>query len=1096
MSVKVDDPRDVQSAYDERFNDMTSQPDLQKLEQAGDSGYGSQGDEGSTNDLGEQARQQETTDGGWANNVTGKQSQQQKGWRGAANKARAVFKNKTATTAILALLGIGGSVPFIGSAALPFSIVGNMDAQSMMQGLQEYTEDYIGFNIFDTSKASVGTTADKIKGLRKSEVEQLKRNGVELRDEKINPITRKRTYGLVVFNGKEVRPGAEFKQAMRNDVAFRKAMVYTKGSYWKSSKNAFTAGVKRLFRINPNPILDGADDKARAKQLTNEAINGDTSHSSTSNLSDEIEEGSKEAAERDKATDTIGEIDKEVEAGKKRIADGDITSATGEKSSMADISNSLDRDSVDILGGETKSLGGKIWGYVNATDIGDTLCTVYSVANTANTIARTIALGNIVRFALDIRATIERAKAGDDNGKDVQYLMTMLQNQDPNTGQSFDETSYAAMLFNGKLSSEPSAVSAIGGQSMVALYLGMHALHSVFGSFTSWASGSPTQAGAGRQFLKNVCGLVQNMSFQIATTALSVALSIFSGGTLAIAGGTAKETLKALVDAGLKKTMTDIGKQVIHKLAADESGKLSAKQAAKTVSRKSWSAFKTTLKNMSGWSYVGLVAAGVSTFGMKYIVDTLSGENIAGLTENGFAAFDAVGTGWNQYESSAAIASGGTVANYAQMAAYQSRRDEYRNSYIADMKYDAKDTPFDIKTPYSTLGAALFAAQKTIGISASMSLPSTMFSMFSIPFKLPMVAAAHAADAVTPEAIGEKVADPYLQDRKIATTVTGSPDVIFDKHYTFEDILDKLVDNDDPQIKYEGNDEKTGEPKLSIIPDSKLAKYAEKCHNPERTQVDPEFINDDESNYYDVETCMTDGRNYNQALYPLYADAVRFIGQVTPDAENSAGGDDSADSQPEDSTAGPTGADGESNAGDDLPAEFKSILAKCKAASGGFSCGSPKPGTYRTWLGTFPGQCASFTAWRVAQQWYGSRLKADGSNIAALLRSNPIPGGTNLAFGNGIEQADNLIRRGIATRVDGYKNVQPGDIVSVRSKYTKFGHVFAIKSVNNGKIMLEDYNIAGGDGTGNYGVHPITEFEVYHESSVVAIARVKKGGGE
>lgn len=1078
MAVKVDDPRDVQDAYNQRFNDMTSAQDLRDLEKSTDQEYGDDFKklDAQSDNLGDQARDKETTDGGWANNVTGSSdgsANSPKGWRGAASKAKVLFQKKGATAAILALLGIGGAVPFIGSAALPFSIIGNMDARSMMQGLQQYTEDYVGFNIF-TNKSSVSTTANKIQGLRQSEIDQLKANGVELNGPSKNSISGKTTFESVTFQGRTYSAGTEFKSAMRGNPAFRKAMIYTKGSYWKSSKSTLAAGVKKFFRIDTNPNLSGVDEDARAKRLTSQAVDGDTNQS----ISDTGVDDPENTAKND-ASELAGEMNDDIDAKKASIETDGATREMAANSSNANIADTYTREGADLAGDATKSLGGKIWSYANSLSIGDTICTIYNVANTANVLARTVALANIVRFAVSIRAVIERAKAGDDNGQDVQYLMQMLQNKDPTTGQSFDETSYAAMLFTGELSSEPSAVSATGGQAMIALYMSMHAIHEVFGYFNAF-SGSISQAGAGRAFLKSVCGVIQNLGVQIVATLGSLILGFFSGGSsLAVQAG-ATAGAKTGITAGIKTIIEKVSKEAITKTIKEKTKNISEQGIAKSLSRGAWTAFRNTWKGMTIWDKVGVMAAGASTFGMAYIVDTLSGANVAGLTQNGFAAFDALGTGWNQYESSTAIASGGAVASYAQMTAYQRTQDEYSASYIADRQYEAKDTPFDLTTPYSSLGSVVYSIQKTLGVSASLSMPSTLMSVMSLPFKVPGMATASAAEAVTPQAIGEKVSDPFLQEAQISTTVTGSPNVIFDKNYTFEEILEKLVDNTEPQISYDGNDETTGEPKLTIIPGSDLEKYAQACHSADRTQVDPEFTLDGDTNLYDVKKCMPGGADYDTTKYPLYSDAIRFIGQVAPDASS-------------DLTGGSSNSGNGSNAargdGDDVPAEFKKIAERCLSETGR-ACGLEDR---NIWFGTLPGQCASFTAWRVAQQWYGSKLNADGSNLGELLASSPMPGGRRLAFGNGNQAATNLIAWGIADPVANYADLQPGDIVSVKAGVSA-GHVWAVKSIENGEIIIEDYNLAGGHG--RYGTAKASSLYVYQESDVIAMARVHKGGGE
>lgn len=1035
-----------------------------------------------TNDLGDNVRGGENTDGAWENNVTGKQPSRG-GLKGFGDKAKVFLRKKSATAAIIALLGGGAILPFAGTATLPFAILGNQDARSMMHGLEPFSQDINGFRLFTGKETSVSTTSSKIKGLNDSEISQLKNNGVELEGASKNSVTGKTTFKTVKYGGQTVRAGAEFNNAVRTNTAFRNAMVFDKGSYWKSAKSDFSAKVKNLFKIDPNPDISGKTEADKNKKLFNEAVEGTDSAAGSSVTDKPTDPNATDpnAGVKANAESVAGDLNTEIAAERAAIESGNYTPAMAADSNMGNVGAKLSQNGVDVVDA-TSGVGGKLWGYVNALSPLNAICTVYQAANTANILARTIALANIVRFSLTIRATIEKVKAGDDNGQSVQYLMDLIQRKDPTTGQSFDATSYAAFLFSGQLSSEPSSVSAFGGQAMIALYLTMHSIHSIFGQIVSagtfGAIGST--AANGRQFLKDGCKLATNVGVQVLATGISFIATIFTGGG---AGG-----IQASFNVGLRegfkaiseKMVSTFGKDAVKALIKKQGAKIGEDGLLKYMARNSWAAFTSMWSHMTAWDKVGLLVAGVSTFGMAYIVDTLSGGNIAGLIKNGFSAFDAIGTGWNQYESVNGIASGGTMATYAQATAYQQTQQDYSNSYIADMQYQAKDTPFDMKNPYSSLGAAMFGMQKMIGISASLSLPSTLAAVASLPFKLPVLLTAHADTAPTPAQIGDQVSNPYFQDKQLAVTTTGSPQVIFPKNYSFQDILTKLVDSPDPQISY-------ADSTLTVInqpddPDGtkSLSNYIDACHNPDKTEPDPEFANDDnDSNIYNTDLCVPGGKDYNSKVYPLYDDAVRYLGQFNPDAVSANTGGSA--------TAGSAGAAAGTSGRDDVPAKYKAIAQACLRQSGGACTGT-------SWLGMLPGQCSSFAAWRAAQQWYGPLLAADGSNLQQLLQSHPLPHfGSSLGVGNGNQVASQLISSGMASPVSGgYANVQPGDIVSVTTRNAA-GHVFVILSVSGGTVTVEDYNAAGGPG--KYGTKNASDWPLYSAKNIVAIARVHAGGG-
>lgn len=875
--------------------------------------------DGASDDLGAEVHAKENTDKPWPNRWTGNQSSPG-GIKGAAAKAKLRVKKKVASIVILSVLGLGAAVPFAASSALPFSIVGNMNMNSPLHGLNQYFEDYTGFRFFSGNKKSVSTTGSKIKGLTDGEITKLKSNGVGFEGAKKDPLTHKTTFTAVKYQGEAIHAGSEFNRTMRTNVAFRKAMVFNRGSFWKSAKSIDAAKVHALFKLNSNPDLSGKTVDDRNKKLFNESVEGTESHAGTSGIEEEKDkktgvDPNETAKAKADAESVAGELNKEVDVEKAAIQNGNFTTAMAEDSNMGNVGAKLSQNGVDVAGGATDSLGGKVWGYANALSPLAMVCTMYQAAETANILAQTVALFNTVRFAMTFVASINRTMAGDDNDGSTQYLMDMLQHKDPASGQSFDASSYAAILFNGQLSTEPSAVSSFGGQAMIALYMAMHGIHSVFGQVASgFTLGAVNGTSAnGRRFLRDSCRLATNLGVQIAATGISFVAAIFTGG----GSGVAEGSLKVGLDQGFKviteKMVKVFGKDAIKNLVKKEGAKIGEDGVMKYMARNSWRAFTGIWSHMTPFDKVGLLVAGVSTFGMGYIVHTLSGGNIAGLMKNGFSAFDAIGTGRNQYDSVSSIASGGNMSTYAQTAAYQQTRQEYSNSYVADMKYDARDTPLDMKDPYSALGSAMFGMQKMIGVSASLSLPSTIAAVAMLPFKLPVLFTAHADSAPTPEQIGEQVSNPFYQNNEIATTTTGSPQVTFKKNYSFQNILDKLVDSPDPQISYDGNDPSSGDPILTVIdhPDSpdgtlSLSNYIDKCHNPSRTQPDPELATDD--NLYDINTCVVGGSKYNEITYPLYDDAVRFMGQVNPEAPDSGSPASSADTSSTESSTGTVGS--------------------------------------------------------------------------------------------------------------------------------------------------------------------------------------------
>lgn len=838
--------------------------------------------------------------GGWATNVTGAEAAPASFAAKAtdlAKKAQLVLKKRGAIIGLVTLLGGGAAIPFLGATSLPFSILGNMDMKSLMHGLQQYSEDFYGYKIFGGKKTTVDSNGDKLRGLRDTEIEQLKKQGVTLEGGK------KTKSGKYIFDSVRFKDGpkisaAEFRTEMVRNPAFRRAMVIDKGSYFKSAKSAAAKKVWGIFKYPVNPDLKGDTPEEKNKKLYAAAVEETTTDFRAPVQEEKDKEGKVTNADQQKeARDRIGTMTEDVDRIKTEIADGKISQDVINKSNMGNIGYLMSQDPIDVMDAG-KSAGGKVWSFFNSLDALDAVCSIYQVAQTANALARTVALVNTVRFAMTIRSALERAKAGEDDGS-VNYLMNLIMQKDPVTGQSFDSSSYAAMLFTGQLSSEPSAVSATGGRAMLAIYSTMLTLHTVIGSLIPDAimPSGMSPARQGRYFMREGCGLVQNLGVQIGVTVASFVLGFFTGGASKVAEGAAKTAITKVLKEGIKWIIKDVQEKLIKKFGKEAIERALKKKAAdfaeqgvlKTMAKDSWKIFKGINSSLDGWAKFGILLAAVSTFGMGYIVQALAGGNIAGYIKNGFAAFDGLGTGWQMYEFSNAIGSGGSAATYAQAMAYEKTLKQYQSAYIEDQRYLAKDTPLDITNPYSTIGMAANSVQRTLG-AASFKNPLTFFqSLATLPFRMPGTSIASAiGEAPTPEQIGAEVGNQFYTDSKIALQVMGSPTVIFSKKYTFEDIMTKLVDVEKPQIRYDGDDPTSGEPKMTVIENSDLANYQKMCHNPTRTELDPQFGVEGEdgpdSNLYDIDMCIAGGSKYDKEKYPLYDDALRFVNQVNPSA--------------------------------------------------------------------------------------------------------------------------------------------------------------------------------------------------------------------
>ena len=884
--TQADNTGRTQADYDKEFDDLTSNlRDQENQSQAAD------------NDS-SVADQEASPSGGWRNNTSSKPDDQANSkLKSRLKGVGGIIKKRGAIIAIVSLFGGGALVPFLGSATLPFSILGNLDSTSLLQPLNAYLEDYYGYKFFMGGKVdSASSNGEKFAGLRDTEIEQLKKQGVNFPEEGKKLRNGKTVFTQIEVDGKLIT-ASSFKESMRANPSLRSKMIFGKGSYYKSARSAAAKKVRNIFKFRTNP--DGV--KADTPEETNKNIverSVDDSSGSASSSSTGAGEGSEETDEfrqsKTDAEDLVGSMNETIEDVKSdpigKIETVDSGTATGERVGA-----------VEDVTSATKNLGGKIFSYVNTMDVADAVCTIYQVSYTAQVLARTVAVANLVRYGMYFRTVLERTKAGEDTDNSVNYLLDQISKKDSATGLAFDQSAIAKMLFTGSLSSEPRGISAVGGELLLVMYTAMHGLHSVVGTLFTLGL-ADNDARAGRKLLKNGCAIATNLGVQVGVTVGDAVLTFFTGGASKAATSAAKASAKAGLEYGrelfTKNILSKFSRGAIKDFIKQQTESVGEKLALKNLRKTSMSLLKNTAKEAltNPWNAVGLLAGTAGMFAMPYIVQTLSGGDIAGyITSGGLLNFEAATTGFKHWEAVNALASGGQAATYSAATAYSSTLKEYQDSYVADLRFEAKDTPLDANNPYSTLGSVMYSMQKAVGVSNATNIFSSIAATIALPLKR-LSGVAKAATPVSQEALGESLGNPYYQSKNVAVQVSGDPQVIFNKTNTFEEVMEKIgPDSSNPMITYSSDDETTGEPKLSIKAGTELDTYAQKCHNPDATEMDPEFANDNESNYYDFDYCAAGGSN-NPANAALYTDAVAFIQQVSPSETNSTGSQASSSS--------------------------------------------------------------------------------------------------------------------------------------------------------------------------------------------------------
>lgn len=803
--------------------------------------------------------------------------------KGLGGKVVALFKKRSAVVGITAVLGLASTIPFLGAMSLPFALFGNLNLQSVLQGMSQYSEDYMAYRVFG-NKTSVSFKDDKMAGLTGAQIEELEANGVKLNNP-TKTITGKTVYESIEVGGNTITNEAEFKSAMRAHPELRAKVIISKPSLWKSAQSAVAKNILRKENVKVNPdIKEGTPQEQRA-QVLEDVVDGAAGEATTATGSGEgasDEQRSQQAAAKNDAEAIASDYNDRIAAAKKAVSEG------------AETATNLEMENIPALLSVEENMSPNLiktaWNTINPLGLTSDLCTAYQIADTANTLARVFVVSNLIRLALDFRASVEKVMAGDGDPSTLSPYLEALNTQNPSTGESFDQSAAAQMVFNNSVSTDPMALTALGGAGVAILYGGMRGINKFFGL---------GNAHDGRRTIKSTCAIANNLGVQVGALAGSVALAVFTGTGSAWGEAGALATARITISEGIKATIKDLLENVLKEVT--EKGAITAvkdlaKDALKNAGKKSWAMARGILK--SPRDLMSLALVGTQTFAMGYIVDAVTGGNIANALLNGTSFISGVITGQNSYDYRNAIGSGGVVTNISTATAYLNNDySSYQKSYIAYMQDQARSTPFDITNQYSAVGSALSSFRKVFGTNAFSSVSSALTSLASIPASLPKLffGSAYASDTPDLQAINDAVGNQFYSENNVAVQITGTPLAIFNKSYSFADIKGQLIDSASPQISYDGDDETTGEPKLSVIPGTRLEKYINKCHNPDNTEADEMFRKDNEDGSTDPTafdlTCSTFGRSngvqvdsnttISAAEASLYDDAVGFVTQVS-----------------------------------------------------------------------------------------------------------------------------------------------------------------------------------------------------------------------
>lgn len=863
-----------QEDYDRRFNDIT------KSEAAGtfngdslESSNLNSGDK--LNDSAKKISDDEASQP-FINNVTAQKDK-------LKFDIKKILNKKSATGSIIGIIlgsvfgvGLFSSNVFMGPMITSSISERANSALGIVSNIENNSFRYRFFNDNAIGTSCAGVTC-KYRGLKAGEIAELKARGVTFTPaDGHKNMLGKTTFDSIHFEGKTITPD-NYRAALKESPLLKKTLQGSKGTLWRSMKNSARTAARLARGVTLDPDVSANNKTDFKSKVYKQVAVGDVDINGVSvsaddldadNLPDDAINASNEASQI-----AAGDLSDEVEAARNAVTDN--IDAPVENRVGPSLVEAVDREGVSIE--STQSGVKRAWGWVNSVDIADLVCTVYKFAHMASVVGRTVALTNTVRYGHIFLSVWDKMKAGDATPEEVENVMNIITSK--NTfGQLFDASAAAQYLIHGDLSAEPLTVSSMGSDALAAVTLGMYSLHRVAGG--GFISGSFGSAAQGRQILKNSCNLVTNLAFQITATAVTLGVSIISGGGAGAAVKAGNVALK-----GAQEVATTAAKKTIRELITEAVGKIN-----KTAVRKQ---IRNQVVNPVNMGMLTIFL--VETFGIDYITQSLAGTDVLTYMDDPLATMDAIGVAASSLNYSSTIAMGGSVQTISDATAYNNENSRLIAEAIDMEKLDAN--PLDANNPYSKLGSLLgnIAIQtSSMGLSrGSFSLNSLLQAPIKSLSSVINSRVSASSGEPTPQQLADFVDDPYMQEEGLCVDFMGSPCAGADLSYLANIDIDELFTTaiERGYIDSEGK----------IIADSLYATHVNECNNPERIQVDETLFDGDQLMPKHCRDGSSDRKFFNALTsYRALVDDIDFDTVSTGDSSSGGSSDDLTTGTPND----------------------------------------------------------------------------------------------------------------------------------------------------------------------------------------------------
>lgn len=693
------------------------------------------------------ANGQEKSGGGYKVNVT----TPGEGNNGKKAKEPTTFgaevKKKGPLGLILGSLGIGGFAgtvmlaPGIALVHIKEVIVNKLDKVSSM--LETRSNKILKNRMFSTNATCTIKIRCRFSGLTERQMQRLRIQGAELVDANGKPVEKNvlgRYSGgkTLILPDKTPVEAKDFMKTVGENKDLRDLSRSVFAPRWMSFNDKISKAIRAQDKLVTNATWGEGDEKTAnqnvAKATAGESYTAEAQAPSTQDQYTTDSNGNQVKKEANQVNLDLGDLTTDVN--KEATKDANIAQ-TGNFNELTDLPTEVSGAAMMPETPGSVSLGKKIVGFFNPTDLLVGLCGTYKIANAIDIAARTVALLSAMRLASQFLSTADKIKAGDGTSGEAEAAMNMMEKPD-RYGDAFgDSVTYQYSTY-GTIPDKQLTSTALGTGVVVVLAAAIH-----------WVNKH-----IGKEIIKNGCNFLSNPLTQ---GALALTSFIPGGGEIVGAIKTAISTsAKAIADKTIQDTIKSLVKAAAQKVTSNVT-KDALKSAAKTAT-------KEFLKVAASAGGIFLASYLTERYAIPYLGRVLSNTL---FPTDGVNTIDTMGNGTDAIFQSTAQARGAAPLTPTQASAYNAFNDASTATYIADMR--SESNPLDLYNPYSasnSLASTFYTFTSQIKNSGLLAAPAAIFSSLHLGSLFGGQTALAASEGVYPDC----QQDDFISSTGLATS--------------------------------------------------------------------------------------------------------------------------------------------------------------------------------------------------------------------------------------------------------------------------------------------------------------------------------------